>query len=72
MIGSRCRPLDIPVANLNLITSLIRLIDLPRANNKVSTPLRNIREKRSVLLGVDGLPSDAVMQIEEPAFSSHP
>ena len=59
----------VPVANLELLTSLMRLIYLPGANNEVPTPLDGVCEKHSVALRVDGLTStDGIVQIEKPGF----
>src|SRR5271166_3559 len=69
---SGCCSLKIPVAHFDLIAPYIGKIHLTGINEKVSTPLSNISEKRPVLLGVDcQMSSDAVMKIKQIAFLDH-
>src|SRR5262249_1412170 len=48
--GSGCCSLEIPITSLNLIAPYFRFIDFAGIDDKVSTPLGNIRQKRPVFL----------------------
>ena len=69
---SRRSPFEVSVAYLNLVTPLFWLVDHSGINDEVSTPLGNAREKRPVLLGVDGLATaNAIINIKYPVLPNH-
>src|SRR5262249_45292395 len=64
---------EIPIPNFNLIASYIGLINQSRVDDKISTSPGHNRQKKSVLLRIDGeIPRYAVVNIKYATFLRHP